>query len=184
MLAFLQNQWFKDPDKARQMLDRHVDDIRFRRRLIATCLFAGCPSGRVLKHALGSDLAAHVVWEESSPHIGGQGSAYFPPDPLHQKTVILQEQPDIILVFGKVAMTGLRAVDFDGVKPFDRLGTGEAVYVCKKPWDSNQFCVVLHGPHPASREDNKMSRLHILARNLRKMEIRKGESHVEGPFTG
>jgi hypothetical protein len=49
IVAFLQNQWFKDPDRVRQMLTRaESDDIRekLRDRMIHYALFAGCLTGR------------------------------------------------------------------------------------------------------------------------------------------
>jgi hypothetical protein len=52
VLAFLQNQWFHDPDHVRGILERHP---QARRRIIHYSLFAGCATGRMLKTALGEE---------------------------------------------------------------------------------------------------------------------------------
>jgi hypothetical protein len=109
ILAFMQNQWFRDPDKVRSMLEREQDPVRrerLRRSLIKYALFAGCKSGRVLRKHFG-DLCDEIHWEEASPQIGGRASDAFPPDLVHMAAVIAGLKPDLIITFGKVAAEGL-----------------------------------------------------------------------------
>src|SRR5580693_5868087 len=80
ILGFLQNAWFKDPVGAQKIFDRYPER---RNELIARFLFAGCLTGRNLRKALGEDLCETIIWEETSPKIGGYSSARFPPEPEH-----------------------------------------------------------------------------------------------------
>lgn len=115
VLAVLQNQWFKDPDRVRATLERHPEA---RRRMIHFALFAGCRTGQVLKSVFG-DRCKDIVWEEASPEIGGHASSVFPADPAHLAAVIDDVKPDAILAFGIVARKGLY-----GLFPVDRLIVG------------------------------------------------------------
>lgn len=108
ILAFLQNQWFNDPEGVKAMLNRQRDCGEFtqeqmrhrvRRRLIHYALFAGCLTGRRLKRTFGK-LTDEIVWEEGSPEIGGKASSFFPPDEKHILATIEEEKPDFILCFG------------------------------------------------------------------------------------
>jgi hypothetical protein len=108
IVAFLQNQWFNDPEGVKAMLNRQREvgeytqeqmRARVRRRLIHYALFAGCLTGRRLKRAFG-ELTSSIIWEEGSREIGGKSSAFFPPDEAHIRAVIEEEKPDFILCFG------------------------------------------------------------------------------------
>jgi len=122
VLAFLQNQWFNNPEQARATFLRHPDQ---RNRLIALYLFMGCLTGRRLISAFGEDLCNDIVWEECSKEVGGKSSASFPPDFAHICEAINKHNPDVILAFGKTASDALRKVA------------------------PNQL--VIYGPHPAAR---------------------------------
>ncbi len=104
ILAFLQNQWFKNPAAARRSYERWTRESP-RHELNAYFLFAGCKTGRVLRKAFG-DLCDTIIWEEASPEIGGRSSSSFKPDPKHMATVALEHRPDIVLLFGKPAQRG------------------------------------------------------------------------------
>ena len=59
-MAFMQNAWFKDPEKAQAIFDRHPDR---RNKLIASFLFAGGGfTGRRLMAALGAELCGQILW--------------------------------------------------------------------------------------------------------------------------
>jgi hypothetical protein len=100
IVAFLQNQWFKDPERVKRLIAQHGDE--YRRRLITYALFLGCKTGRVLRSVFG-DLCDEVLWEESSKEISGNPSEVFPPDLIHIKSVLVMEEPDIVIAFGKIA---------------------------------------------------------------------------------
>jgi hypothetical protein len=123
ILAFLQNQWFKDPDGVRKIYERHPEA---RNDLIGRFLFMGCLTGRRLQAVFGVDLCRQIVWEEVSPLIGGVSSSAFPPDEKHIAAAVDKFQPKIILCFGKVAA--------DGLKSFDH-------------------SKIIYGPHPAARQN-------------------------------
>lgn len=99
ILAFLQNQWFHDPEGVKRSIERYGE--KYRRRLIVYALFAGCLTGRRLKKALGEELCSQIVWEEGSREISGNASQFFPPDVEHIKARIDAERPDVVILFGK-----------------------------------------------------------------------------------
>lgn len=144
VLAILQNQWFRDPDRVREILARTP---QVRPRLIAYALFAGCRTGRVLKRVFGEDLCRRITWEEASPHIGGQASAVFPADLDHLTTLVMRHQPVAILAFGKIAADAMAVVL---ERPTKRLITG---------------------PHPAARQPQTESRLIQMKIRLKEMVV-------------
>lgn len=127
ILAFLQNMWFKDPDKARAVFARNPTR---RNQLIGTYLFMGCLTGRRLEAVFG-DICDEIIWEEISPDIGGKSSTAFPADPLHIKASIVLHNPNVILVFGKIAEDAIR--------------NGDCIPELYQP------ITVIYGPHPAAR---------------------------------
>lgn len=140
ILAFLQNQWFSDPDGVRQMLARHDKDIerreRVRRRLIHYALFAGCLTGRRLRKIFGA-LCDSIIWEEGSREVGGKASAFFPPDAPHILATVAAEQPDVVLCFG---------------------ASNKKVFEKHFPWPSSSLRVI-YFPHPAARHESVMREL-------------------------
>jgi hypothetical protein len=133
ILAFLQNQWFDDPDGVKAMLARHdhepVIRERVRRRLIHYALFAGCLTGRRLKKAFG-DLTSEILWEEGSRVISGNARDFHPPDAVHIRWTIIEEKPDFILCFGRANKPIIEAI-------------------CPS---SDKSVRVIYMPHPAARQ--------------------------------
>jgi len=141
ILAILQNQWFKNPAKAREIYARNPE---LRNQLIKRFLFAGCLTGRRLSEAFG-DLCDLIIWEEASPEVGGFSASKFAPDPDHIKAAIEKHQPDVVLCLGKIASDAVRSVccDTDVRHP-----------------------AVMFAPHPAARSD-PMPALREIANTLR-----------------
>ena len=133
IVAFLQNQWVRDPERVRKMIERAGE--KFRRRFISYALFAGCLTGRRLKSAFG-DLTGQIVWEEVSREIGGKASDVFPADTRHIERELAELQPHLVLAFGSIAAGAL-----------GRCWTGP----------------LLTGPHPAAREPGVQSKLAEMA---------------------
>lgn len=104
ILAILQNQWFKDPDRVRRLYDRYPDR---RTAINRQLLFLQSKTGNILTSAFGQELVDAIVWEEASPQIGGHSGAVFPPDRAHIAQAIADHQPDIVLAFGRMAHEGL-----------------------------------------------------------------------------
>lgn len=144
VLAFLQNQWFKEPDRIREIYARHPDK---RNHFIAQFLFMGCLSGRRLKTALGQELCDRIIWEEASPEIGGKSGARFQADHDHIKRAIIKHDPDVILVFGEVARPTVETIAAELKREYGFL------------------IPILVGPHPAARK-NPMPALLAIARRL------------------
>lgn len=138
ILAFLQNQWFRDPARVKKIYDARPTK---RRELNRAFLFAGCLTGRRLRTAFGADLCRQIVWEEISPQVGSKSHHAFPPDHEHIKRVIEEEKPDYILVFGRIAESG--------VAPH---AVGRTYMIC---------------PHPAARDADVPERLKTAADHLR-----------------
>lgn len=137
IVAFLQNQWFKNPERHKAFAAKHPE---LREDLIARFLFAGCKTGRVLRAALGDALCDEIIWEETSREIGGYSGAIFPPDHEHINAVCLKHNPDVILAFGKQATEALR--QRDGIEDL--------------------FC----GPHPANRRNDTHQLLFEMRRQI------------------
>lgn len=122
IMAFLQNQWFKDPEGVKAMFAEHPER---RERYIAAFLFMGCLTGRRLQSVFGEDLCDGIIWEEASAEVGGHSRSLFAADRQHMMSVIKKHNPTIILSFGKIASEGLRSLPID--------------------------IPVIYGPHPAAR---------------------------------
>jgi len=131
IVAFLQNQWFKDPEGIKAMFAEHPER---RERYIEAFLFMGCLTGKRLQAVFGEDLCGQIVWEEISPEIGGHSSSKFPADPAHIERVLRKHNPDVVLAFGKLAGDGL-------------LSTLSNPNLRELPHGFK----ILYGPHPAAR---------------------------------
>lgn len=101
IVAFLQNIWVNNPDRARECIARRGEE--YRRRLIAYALFSGCLTGKRLKAAFGEDLCKQILWEEASREIAGNARKVCKPDHAHIAAVLERERPDIVLAFGQMA---------------------------------------------------------------------------------
>ncbi len=143
VLAILQNQWYRDPDRVRALLNGKTP--QFRRAFLARTLFAGCRTGKVLLDVFGRERCARIVWEEASPEIGGISASVFPPDPAHIAAAIEVVKPEVVMAFGLVAKQGVT-----GLFNPDRL---------------------IVGPHPTARGADILPRLRVMARALDDMEI-------------
>lgn len=142
ILAFLQNQWFKNPDKVRAIYARNPE---LRNDLIRRFLFMGCASGRNLESAFGEALCREIIWEESSPQVGGFSGSNFGGDADHVRAAIEKHAPDVVLCFGKVASEVVRSVCCEVRVPHP---------------------AVMYAPHPASRQ-NPMPELRAIANTLK-----------------
>jgi len=145
-LAFLQNQWVRDPQRdpqrVRAQIARHGEN--WRRRFVSWSLFAGCLTGRRLKAAFG-ELVYDIAWDNVSPKIGGKATDVFAADPEHMRRQIAFHKPEIILAFGKVAG--------DAMEAYFNLG--------------NPLVLTIYGPHPAARRGDIMHLLEGMADEYR-----------------
>ena len=142
ILAFLQNQWFKDPERIKAIYDERP---HLRNEFIRQFLFMGCLTGRRLSKAFGDEICQqHIIWEEVSPQIGGHASSVFPADHEHIAAALEKHKPTVIVALGKVAIEALSP---------DRI-----------PFK----CQIFYGPHPAAR-NNPMPRLLDIGEGLRRL---------------
>lgn len=109
ILAILQNQWVKNPERVRAAIAASKDPVAYRRRFNAYALFAGCMTGRRLRKEFG-DLCDTIVWEEASPEIGGHAASSFPADLDHIRASIADVKPRIVIGFGKIASDALNII--------------------------------------------------------------------------
>jgi len=105
VVAFLQNQWLSDPERAAEMIERTP---AVRPRLIKYALFQSF-TGRRLVEAFGEGCR-EWVWDNASPRIAGRPSGCFPADPEHIRAVLERHDPDVVLAFGRVASEALRGL--------------------------------------------------------------------------
>lgn len=137
ILAVLQNQWFRKPEKVRALYAQYPERRNY---LIKQFLFMGCTTGKRLRAAFG-DLCDSIVWEEASPEIGGFAGSSFAADPDHIRRAIELHRPDVVLAFGAIARAGV-----DEVKP---------------------GVPIIYSPHPTAKYPDIMQRLKNAAAALR-----------------
>lgn len=130
-VAFLQNAYFKDPERVRKSIEKFGDE--YRSRLLTYALFAGCVTGRRIKSAFGQEAIDKIIWEESTREIAGDTKTIFPPDAGHIASVLLRYNPTMVITFGKIA------------------------YAAVKPLVNGRSLLQL--PHPAARQPDTISRL-------------------------
>lgn len=150
ILAFLQNQWFHDPESVQRMYDRHPED---RNRLIAGFLFMGCLTGRRLQAVLGEQLCDHIIWEETSKNLGSHAGSRFPADLAHMRDAIAKFNPAIIICFGKIA--------------------GDAMAQINQPLFGQSSYTLITAPHPAARQ-NPIPALKEAAAKLKQLASQDG----------
>lgn len=143
ILAFLQNQYFKDPEKVKAMLEENPEK---RNWYIEKFLFMGCKTGKVLLQTLGPDITSQIIWEEVSKEIGSYASSVFPADEAHILESIALHNPDIIIGFGKIAEDALK-----------KLKTEEKIDLSKS---------IFYAPHPAARQDRVIPDLRRLRHRI------------------
>ncbi len=150
-VAFLQNQWFKNPERIARMYEGNTLDQRCRRDQMF--LFYRCLTGRRLRHAFGEEvcLGRDIVWANASPKIGGKSSAKFPADPEHMLSILEYFNPKIVITFGAIAQDGWKEV------------CRQSVFELYEPLNH------LHGPHPAARHSAVISELRSIADQWKKL---------------
>lgn len=99
ILAVLQNQWFKDPERVRAYFQRRP---QYRRAFSTRALFAGCYTGKVLVEWFKPHIG-QIVWENASLEVGGVSSSVFKADIPHLRAILAELDPGLVLAFGKVA---------------------------------------------------------------------------------
>jgi len=82
VVAFLQNQWFKNPAKIAEIYARH-DTPEGRVKLNARFLFYRSLTGKRLLDAFGRYVCERIIWEEASREVGSISSHCPPADPAH-----------------------------------------------------------------------------------------------------
>lgn len=138
IVAFLQNMWVRDPAAVHRGIAKYGE--RYWRKVMIYALFAGCLTGRRLKTALGDEMCKRIHWEEVSREISDKPSFVPTPDPEHIRNVLFNENPTIVLCFGKIA--------------------AEAV--------TNEITrgTVIVAPHPAARQPDTEARLRHCSNEL------------------
>lgn len=133
IVAFMQNMWVRDPARVAAGIARHGEQIR--RRYITAFLFNGCLTGRRLKQYLG-DLTEQIVWEEASREVTSTASAKVTADLGHIGIVLIENNPDLVISFGKIAS--------DALKKWELAARAGVRFV--------------YSPHPAARNQLDQSR--------------------------
>lgn len=151
IMAFLQNQWFRDPERVKQIRQRPEWAERPRHDWNRTWLFFGCLTGRRLQAALGEELCQTIIWEEISPKISGTSAGRFPADFNHIKQCLEEHPPTLVLAFGRPAADALAAVQFE-------------LQQAKQPiWQLRTCC------HPTARGAGVVERLNAFGRAVQQV---------------
>lgn len=122
ILAFLQNPYFH-PGTQQRHIDLYATNQRFHRMVLERSA-----TGKALVRAFGRELYDEIVWDNASQAHGWLRGHVSPPDPEHMRRRFVEEKPDVVLLFGKQALTGWNEVDVD-----------------------EKNLVVLMAPHPMAR---------------------------------
>jgi hypothetical protein len=129
ILAFMQNQWFHDPERIKALMERYQDQ---RNSMIARFLFAtGNKSGNRLRSVFG-ETVNQIIWEEASSQLGDRAGSVFPADLEHMVSAIAKHQPEVIVCFGRIASDGIRKLLME-----DRISESIRIF---------------YGPHPSARQ--------------------------------
>lgn len=150
ILAFLQNQWVRNPDHVRRVYAARPRDGF---ELTARFLFAGCLTGRRLEECLGSELCSKILWANSTPEIFSKASFAPKADLDHMMETLRSCKPDLVILFGRTSCKG-----------YEKLKARSYVLL---PME-------LTAPHPASREGGVRGSLRILRCEI-EYRIRKEE---------
>jgi hypothetical protein len=102
IVAFLQNLWVKDPEKMRQIFDRHPG-FESRAYMLRTLLMRGGRTGKILKATLGMETINQIIWEETTTQIAGDPKTIFPADLSHIRKVLNFYKPEAVVTFGRIA---------------------------------------------------------------------------------
>jgi hypothetical protein len=150
IVAFLQNQWFKEPQRVLDAIARRPEETReaFRHQFLVRALFAGCHTGKRLEAAFGPVLCDEIYWEEISREMGDYAASVFPPNIEHIKAVLKAQDPAIVIAFGKIA--------------------GEAL----RPLAPQSHWLFLETPHPAARFPDTLVRLKSTADRVKQLVCR------------
>lgn len=162
ILAFMQNQWFKDPVRMEKLFNRHPYNGD-RQLWIKTWLFYTCLSGKRLESAFGDDVD-QIIWEEASPKIGGVASAKFKADIEHITAAIVKFQPTHVITFGRIATDGV--VKALGKAAFAAIQQDDKPYL-RRPYYSGFEHYA--GPHPTARFQNPMLELKLIADKVKRI---------------
>ena len=144
IVAFLQNAWYREPDRVRTIASRmpRARSERFLRSVHTYALHQS-HTGRILRQTFG-ELYERITWAEASPQIGNHSSSRFPADLDHMAAILDSFAPQFVLAFGCVARDAVTELcaSRDMIPPF-------------------------LGPHPACRKKDTTERLRTMAANLR-----------------
>ena len=143
--GLLQNQWFKNPERAAESLGHLVarHGPAMRNEWIARMLFYSCQTGKILRSCLGSELCERIIWEEASPVIHGNPRTAPPADLAHLRAFFDRVKPDWVVGFGRIACDAILELDV------------EAYILC---------------PHPTSRGADRFEKIRSAGIALRKLE--------------
>lgn len=148
IVCFLQNQWFRDPERMRKIQQNEHWRDASHHRWVKTWLFFGCLTGRRLQQAFGEELCDQIIWEEISKELGGKSSSVFPPDFVHMLDVVQQHKPTHIIALGKHAAQAV-------------------CYIVEQHSNIVLDCKVILGPHPAARHATVVQELRAIAEQLK-----------------
>lgn len=151
VLGILQNQWFREPDRIRAMIERSPQN---RRRILTMTLFMGGKTGRILQQVFGDAWCERIAWDEASPLIGGHAASSFPADPEHLRRVIAETEPEVIVTFGAIARAGINQV-----------------------WHGT----AIHAPHPCARHATALDELRMARMALDLLKGMQPEPPVAQP---
>lgn len=163
VLLFLQNQWYSEPEKVREIYDRH--DEAFRRAFIKRSLFMGCRTGKVIDDIFG-DVLDQFTFEETSRYIGSESSSSFPADLEHMAVAIKDVEPRVIIAMGNIARAAVKSLLSGGAMAEPLPDCGEAGELS----EGAPLCAhVIFAPHPTARHSYALPAIRAARKALDKL---------------
>jgi len=101
IVAFLQNPWFR-PGTDQRLIDLYRTNQEFHRRVLRLSA-----TGKALYNAFGPKLYSEIHWDNANPRSGSTRDTKYPPDMVHMENVIVAQNPDVLLLFGRQAQDGI-----------------------------------------------------------------------------
>jgi hypothetical protein len=150
ILAFLQNQWFENPERAEALYARWGPEKRHK---LNAMLLAASPTGRRLERSFG-DLYGEILWDEASLVRSARPNVRVKADPEHMARVLVAERPKVVLLFGAVAQDGW----------------GPTLSIAG-PLLGGYEMIMLRGPHPVARGKDTRPELDAMAASVRGMRL-------------
>lgn len=111
-VAFLQNAYFK-PGTLQRHIDMYHTNLRFRQIVLTQTA-----TGKALIRAFDVDFYDAIHWDNASTEHGFDRRHKSRADTAHMATVLADNKPQVLILFGREAQDGFAAIERESTKMF------------------------------------------------------------------